>query len=273
MNEVFKNPNQLIASLESSLNGEFNKEEVEQYANYCYKVKTETRNGQLKNAWFQPKTIQDLDQGFRSIKNEGLVFDGKHITWQSTGITFDYVAYKNKMLLAYPDSKIDPALVYKNDEFSFKKESGIIRYQHKISDPFNQKDEDIIGAYVVIINERGEFLTTLSKEDLQKHRSVAKTDFIWKQWFKEMCLKTVMKKGCKFHFEDVFVGIEKIDNENYELPTEEVSEKDKLSAEIREALESYKGKDKQDIRKMCAEKYRNDELTRDFVDNVKAQLV
>ena len=272
MSEVFKEPSKLFSSMKESMNGSFNKEEVEQYIVYCYKLKTDTKNGKIKNPWFQSKTIEELDRGFRSVKNEGLVFDGKHITWISTGISFDYVAYKNKMLIAYPESKIDPSLVYEGDQFSFKKESGLIHYKHTIAEPFSQKDEDIIGAYVVICNDRGEFLTTLSKHDLEKHRSVAKTDFIWKQWFKEMCLKTVMKKGCKFHFEDVFVGIEEIDNENYELPTEEVSEKDLLSLEIREALKDYNGKDKEDVRKMCVEKYRNNELNRDFVDNIKDQL-
>jgi recombinational DNA repair protein RecT len=69
----------------------------------------------------------------------------------------------------------------------------------------------------VIKNKRGEFLTILGKEELEKHRKTAKTDFIWKQWFREMCLKTIMKKACKLHFGDIFTAIEEQDNENYDL--------------------------------------------------------
>jgi recombinational DNA repair protein RecT len=69
----------------------------------------------------------------------------------------------------------------------------------------------------VIKNKRGEFLTTLTKQDLEKHRKTAKTDYIWKQRYAEMCMKTIMKKACKLHFGDVFTGIEEQDNENYSL--------------------------------------------------------
>ena len=269
---TFNNEKELVSAIKSSMNGGFVKEEAENYASYCYGLKTETKNGKLKNGWFQNKTIQELSQAFRKVKNEGLVFDGKHITWQPTGVTYDYVAYKNKMLLAYPDSKIDLSLVYKGDETSFKKVSGEVRYTHNVANPFGQKEQDIIGGYCVIRNERGEFLTTLSSDELEKHRAVAKTDFIWKQWYKEMCLKTIMKKACKFHFDDIFEGIEEMDNENYELQTEEKAEIDKLSEEIREALKDYQGEDKQDIRMMCIEKYNSGELDRKFTDNILERI-
>lgn len=268
----FENKQELVGAIKASMKKGFVKEEAENYASYCHDLKTEVKNGRLKNQWFQDKTIQELSEAFRKVKNEGLVFDGKHITWQPNGVTYDYVAYKNKMLLAYPDSKIDLSLVYQGDETSFKKVSGEVRYTHNVANPFNQEESDIIGGYCVIRNERGEFLTTLSHKELEKHRAVAKTDFIWKQWYKEMCLKTIMKKACKFHFDDIFEGIEEMDNENYELPTEEESEIDKLSKEIKEALEKYEGEDKQDIRLMCIEKYNSGELDRKFTDNILSQI-
>jgi len=57
----------------------------------------------------------------------------------------------------------------------------------------------------------------MSKEDIEKHRKTAKTDYIWRQWFIEMALKTVIKKAVKQHFSDVFEKIEDTDNENYSL--------------------------------------------------------
>lgn len=163
-------------------------------------------------------TEAQLAEMFNSVKNQGLVFDGIHITLQNTGITYDYVAYKNKMLLVYPESTIDVSLVYAGDEIEFGKESGKVEYKHKIKNPFEQrKDEDIIWAYAVIRNKRWEFLTTLNKDELEKHRKTAKTDFIWKAWFAEMCMKTIMKKACKTHFWDIFTEIEEMDNQNYDV--------------------------------------------------------
>lgn len=194
------------------------KEQVNTYANYCVKLVTEKdRDGGLKNPWASKITEEKFAELYDKVSQEWLVFDWVHITLQSTGVSYDYVALKNKMLLIYPESIIDVSLVYEWDDIDFGKDSGHIKYTHKISDPFKRKEENIVGAYVVIKNKRGEFLTTLSKEDLDKHRKTAKTDYIWKQWYAEMCLKTIMKKACKLHFGDIFTAIEEQDNDNYSL--------------------------------------------------------
>jgi len=151
-----------------------------------------------------------------------LIFDGVHITLQSTGVSYDYIAYKNKMLLAYPETIIDVSLVYTKDEFVFEKKSGVVSYVHKIGDPFGQTETDIIGGYCVIKNKRGDFLTLLNKADIERHRKVARTDYIWKSWFAEMALKTVIKKACKQHFADIFQNIETIDNEGSDVELVEI---------------------------------------------------
>ena len=193
-------------------------EHAEQFASYVIKLETETdKEGRLKNPWMKGRKEEEMVALFNRVAEDGLVFDGKHITLQSTGISYDYVAYKNKMLLAYPESKIDVSLVYQGDDFSVAKESGSVIYSHNIKKPFDRKEEDIIGGYCVIQNRRGEFLTIMSKEDIEKHRKTAKTDYIWRQWFIEMALKTVIKKAVKQHFSDVFEKIEDTDNENYSI--------------------------------------------------------
>ena len=66
-------------------------------------------------------------------------------------------------------------LVYTDDKFSFEKHSGKVVYQHEINNPFDEKkDENVIGGYCVIKNKRGEFLTLLSKNEIEKHRKVFK---------------------------------------------------------------------------------------------------
>ncbi len=195
-----------------------NCEHSEQFASYIIKLENERdSSGRLKNPWLANRTEEEMAELFRRVAEDGLVFDGKHITLQPTGISYDYVAYKNKMLLAYPESQIDVSLVYEGDDFQVSKESGSVIYHHNIKEPFNRKEENIIGGYCVIQNRRGEFLTIMSKEDIEKHRKTAKTDYIWRQWFIEMALKTVIKKAVKQHFSDVFEKIEDTDNENYSL--------------------------------------------------------
>jgi len=193
-------------------------EHSEQFASYIIRLETERdAKGEIKNKWFQGYSEEQMVALFNRVSEDGLVFDGKHITLQSTGISYDYVAYKNKMLLAYPESKVDLSIVYTDDDFSVAKESGNIVYTHNIKSPFGNKEENIVGGYCVIKNKRGEFLTLLSKEDIEKHRKTAKTDYIWKAWPVEMTLKTIIKKAVKQHFADVFEKIEDKDNDNYSL--------------------------------------------------------
>lgn len=177
-----------------------------------------------KNKWIEGFTFGVLADLFKRVAAEGLVFDGVHITLQSRGISYDYVAYKNKMLIAYPETIIDVQLVFKDDDFKVSKNSGVIDYSHSIANPFENINSDIKGGYCVIKNKRGEFLTVLSLADFQQHRAVAKTDYIWAKWYKEMCLKTLIKKAVKVHFDDVFENMEIEDNKNYDLNKPEAKE-------------------------------------------------
>ena len=208
------------AGLIAKLKG-YNSEKVEQFAGYCCRLALEKDKdtGKLKNEWITKYDDEKLATFFKRVAlDEGLFLDGVNITLTNRGIQYDYKAYKNKILLVYPESQIDNQLVYKGDTFSFKKESGKVIYTHNIANPFEHKDDDIIGGYCVIKNRRGEFLVTLGKEELEKHRKLAKTDKIWKTWFKEMCLKTVIRKACSFHFSDIVTNMEQIDNEaNYNI--------------------------------------------------------
>jgi hypothetical protein len=206
--------------------------QVNNYIAYLYKLETEkSPKGEPKNPWMKQRKDDFLIRIFKAVADDGLVFDGDDITLQSNGVSYNYQAFKNKMLLAYPETVLDVSLVYESDTFQFSKQSGKVQYTHNIGSPFERDDSAIIGAYCVIKNHRGEFLTLLSKKDIDKHRKVAKTDYIWKSWFAEMAMKTIMKKACKQHFKDVFKTIETMDNENYDL--------EKLNDDIPEAQDKY----------------------------------
>ncbi len=130
------------------------------------------------------------------------------------------------MLSVYPESKIDLQLVYKDDTFSVEKSENGIKYKHVFGNVFNRTNENIIGGYCVIKNQRGEFITTLTKEDLDKHRKIAKTQNIWDNWFVEMCMKTIFKKATKFHFDDIFESMNEEDNKEIDLDKTGISDND-----------------------------------------------
>ena len=221
---------------------EYDQDKVRIYVDYLTKLlNAKNRDKTPKNPWMKYKTDDELISFFKKVSLDGLEFDGNHITLQSTGVSYDYIAFKNKMYLIYPESLIDVALVYKDDTFRFEKQSGKVIYTHNINNPFNQEQFDIIGGYCVIKNKRGEFITLLSKDNIEKHRKVAKTDTIWKAWFHEMCFKTLIKKACKQHFADIFQNIETIDNENYDLDQPlGISIEDKTAVEKIETVEELK---------------------------------
>ena len=196
-------------------------EAVEQYASYCIKTALEKKKeGNVwlpKNEWMMKMKAEKLITFFKRVAVDSMYIDGKNITLSNRGIDYNYKAYKNKMFLVYPESKVDVQLVYKEDVFSFSKKSGEVFYSHDLVNPFDQKDTDVKGGYCVIKNRRGEFLHIMSKEDIEKCRKVAKTDKIWREWFKQMALKTVIKGACALHFSDIYQNIEDNDNENYNL--------------------------------------------------------
>lgn len=217
----------------------YDAEKVEKYINYLNHLKNEktkdkkTNQWVDKNPWVPKRSDVALATYYKNVADDGLDFDGKHITLQSTGVSYDYVAFKNKMLLVYPESLVDVQLVHKGDDFAFKKISGKVEYTHKINDPFG--NPELSGCYCVIKNNRGEFLTMLSMSDIAKHRKVAKTDYIWDAWFDEMVIKTVIKKACKTHFQDIFQTMETLDNEQNDL-----EQSLEISIETKKDLENIK---------------------------------
>jgi len=196
---------------------DFNEVNVSTFIKYVeYLGYAKNTKGERIADFIDKKSNEWLVETFKKVDAEGLAFDGKHVTLTSRGVTYDYIAYKNKVLLIYPESVFDVQAVYEGDEFAFKKESGRVVYSHSLSNPFvkTKRDENIIGAYCVIKNSRGEFLTTINQVDISKHRAKAMSDSIWKEWFLDMVLKTVIRKACKIHFDDI-VGAMIIEDEKY----------------------------------------------------------
>lgn len=199
---------------------EYDQIKVKKYADYCEQMLTDKdKDGKIKNPWFSSLTDEQLAEFFKIVDSQGLDFDGKHIyianNYGKISIGYDYQAYKNKMYLAYPESVIDIGIVKESDTYSSWKDSGKVFYKHLTGNPFG--NEKIKGAYCVIKNKRGEFLTELSEADILKHKNKSKTLAVWKEWEEKMTLKTVIKSACSIHYSDIYQSIEAVDNENYDL--------------------------------------------------------
>ncbi len=168
-----------------------------------------------KQRWIKTVSTSQLADAFKKVAATGLSIDGETVvlTWRKAiVISYDYHAYQNKILLAYPETLFDFGLVYKNDGFKMWKESGKVFYTHKTANPF-APSADIIGAYGVIKNTKGEFIETLNMSDIEKMQKASKMGFIWKTWFDRMVLKSVIKRICSVHFKDIVKDIDSIDNE------------------------------------------------------------
>jgi len=198
----------------------YDSEKVSMFCAYLKELElSKKRDGTLSNPWFRHFTKEQAIEIYKKVAMDNLFIDGSTITLSNRGkviVTYNFQAYKNKLLNVYPESKFDIQLVRSEDSFSFEKVSGKVEYLHKIKNPFSTTSK-IIGVYCIIKNSRGEFLETLDMAEIEKMKAVATTKNIWKDWEGEMIIKSVIKRACKRHFNDLVVNIETLDNENYEL--------------------------------------------------------
>ena len=224
--------------------------DVKLYLSYITNLANEKdKNGKLKNWWIGKPSEKDYANLFKKVKKDGIIIDGDTVTlsyFKGLKATYNYQAYKNLVLKRYPESVFDIQNVYEGDDYSFKKESGKVIYTHSINDPF-KTGKKIIGCYCVIKNSKGEFLEILNVDDIEKMRKTAKTDNIWKAWYSEMILKSVIKRACKRHFKDIIKNAESIDNENSDpdnvlIPVDikENIEKATTTEDLSLIFESYK---------------------------------
>jgi hypothetical protein len=188
------------------------KDKVNVFINYIKSLKKDD-----KTAWSKTVSENDFEAIFKKVASTGMYIDGESITLASLKgklvVNYDYHAYKNKVLLTYPETIFDFGIVYEGDEYSFAKESGKVSYSHKMNNPF-KTDKVIIGAYGIIKNSRGEFVETINMQDIDKMKKTSKMSFIWDSWFDRMVLKSVIKRICSVNFKDIIQDIDSIDNES-----------------------------------------------------------
>jgi len=209
------------------------------------------------NKWLWSKDVAYFDKVVSDLKRLGVTLDGKHATLTQRGLTFDYIVYKNRLLKNYPNAIIDLDLVFSGDDFEIKKENGKVIYNHTIANPFGKKLETLIGGYCIVrIAGRGEFQTTMAKEELDKHKELSNMKYLYNDWWQELYKKTLLRKNLKFHFEDEFADIQEVDDEGMD----NVLEKPKLTIEdVKVKLKSIKtGVELMNLWKTLGENLQND---------------
>lgn len=221
---------------EAVINHQGESSDVNKFIAYIDSINKTDRNG--KDLLFNMKSDQLLKLYIKYI-NVGIVLDGVNAVITAYERVFiTWVGYKNKVLSVYPESEFDVQLVRDGDMFQVAKQSGKVVYTHDISDPFSS-NKGIIGAYCIIKNKRGEALETLGLDDYDKMKQSAMMKSTWDKWASEFWLKSVIKRACKRHFNDIVEEIDKLDNQDYQNDEDNsVSERQKLAI-----LDSYDGKD------------------------------
>lgn len=194
-------------------------DKVQGFESYLKQLETEKdKGGNSKNWWYKNITKEEFANVFKRVASKGLYIDGDSVSLayrKKLVINFDYHAYKNKVLITYPESTFDFGLVYQGDKYTFAKESGKVIYSHKMADPFNT-NKVLIGAYGIIRNSKGEFIELLTISDIEKMKNTSMMKSIWDTWFDRMVLKSVIKRICNVYFHDITKDIDEEDNEQNE---------------------------------------------------------
>lgn len=258
------------------LEANYDEQNVSDYIAYIDRLMAEkTTDDKPKNWWLHNGLVKEgkLIAIYKTVAKDGLFIDGDIITIsykKKLLADYSYQAYRKKLLMTYPDTIIDSQVVYEGDEFSFTKDSGKVIYTHKFKNPFEQKDDKIIGAYCIVKNRVGEFIELLSMDEAMKMKEVAKTKNVWDKWLSRMMLKSAIKRVCKTFFYDSFKNVELLDNENYDLDTSKKAKE--LLMKISKAMEVYQDTDKDEIIELLNTKIDSGEANITFLHEIAIKV-
>lgn len=210
-------------------------DKINQFLAYIEGEKTKERAAKAKKPDAYTPVLSNTDDQLYTMAFKfwglGLVIDGINVVITGRGMALPtFHGYKNKVKQIYPDAKFDVQLVRGEDKVKFAKESGAVIYTHEIADPFSE--QPIKGAYCVISFGGEQYLETLNKEDYNKMKNSSKNPSTWEKWPSEFWLKSVIKRACKRHFNDITIELDKIDNESFGLAEKVKASDDKKSSII-----------------------------------------
>lgn len=169
------------------------------------------------------KTAIDLELEIDSRQHCHLIlFNGK------AQLLVGYRGFIYAIKRVYSDANIVVNLVRANDTFIVKRGNDIDEYSHVVSDPFDNNIDSMRGGYCYISLNIGDRkvakIETMSKNEILKARSIAKTSKIWDNWFEEKAKVVILKRACKILFaglnNEMINKLINKDNEDYNLNEE-----------------------------------------------------
>ena len=169
------------------------------------------------------------------------------ISYGSTAsLQIGYRGYLKKLSEYYDNVDFTAEPIFDGDEFSVHDEDGFQKYHLKKSNPFMDDKDKLQGVFVCISYEKNgrkfQKISSMSKEEIEKIRSTAKSKNIWDKWYLEKAKVAAIKRACKIHFASI-QGIQEMaqyDNtENHVLNNKgvsevEVNDSDQLTKELME---------------------------------------
>ena len=137
---------------------------------------------------------------------------------------YEGLKYKAIKYSLFPIVDIEADLLYANDKFKMIKDcyKGAA-YELEISDPFDRGKLKGGYAYIRFEDPRRNKLIVLTKADIDEVKEKAPSKKFWNDWYKEMALKTIVRRASKTvqldpkKFDDYYFLMEKFNGDAAEM--------------------------------------------------------
>lgn len=137
---------------------------------------------------------------------------------------YEGLKYKAIKYSLFPIVDIEADLLYANDKFKMIKDCyNGAAYELEISDPFDRGEIKGGYAYIRFEDSRQNKLIVLTKADIDEVKEKAPSKKFWNDWYKEMALKTIVRRASKTvqldpkKFDDYYFLMEKFNGDAAEM--------------------------------------------------------
>jgi phage RecT family recombinase len=132
-----------------------------------------------------------------------------------------YRGYLYKIKEHYSDANFVVGLVRSGDTFLINKTDENDSFTHKEANPFDSSLNNIIGGYCYITYTLGgrkiSKIITMSKQEINKIKDVAKAKDIWDTWFEEKAKVAIIRRACKLIFAGLTQKLDEFNNDEFDL--------------------------------------------------------
>lgn len=188
-------------------------------------------SGKDPKKYYYQCSLSSLTSCFLESMNMQLPFDSRKLVsmviydWEAE-LDISYKGFVNALNKHYDNAYVDAKLVFKDDTFECEESGRVATFKHIAKDPFRTIDKDfkdIAGGYCFFSYTDNEGavsrIVRMSRDDILKIKSKAKTQNVWNEFPSEMGVKAVLRRGSKIPFAaiDLDVDIEEVANRHFEL--------------------------------------------------------